>query len=384
MTAKDLISPSFLQRLMQDRYPGETIGVESVKPLELDNSSSILTVLTAGQSGQLMGHFGLEISYSRNGQIHRRNMALKVKPHAREILGMIQGLSNFCGEPLASAFGQYGHRSGFQFTHERELEIYGTYRPGNGPEIFGVRAMEDEGIYLILMEHLGQANLLHSVMEPEAWSGTPTRIQLDGMAQWHARFLQEGGQPLPKWPDQPSLAYMLEMKPFWEALAENAFRHHPGMLPPERQALWLSCIDSLATDWGLLDSLPKTVIHNDFNPRNACIRHGKLACAYDWELACVHVPQYDVAEFLAFTLTGPSADAVPWVNHFRRTLHALTGKFADEALFWEGFRAATRHFLIHRLGMYLIAHTASPYPYLDRVMNQTFALLEGSRVPSRG
>jgi len=74
-------------------------------------------------------------------------------------------------------------------------------------------------------------------------------------------------------------------------------------------------IDSSDAMWKIFDSFPQTLIHNDCNPRNICIRKAdspqstggshddpRRMCIYDWELARIDVPQHDLAEFLAFVL----------------------------------------------------------------------------------
>ena len=74
-------------------------------------------------------------------------------------------------------------------------------------------------------------------------------------------------------------------------------------------------IDSADSMWKIIDSFPQTLIHNDCNPRNICIRKTtsiqgtggshddpRRMCIYDWELARIDVPQHDLAEFLAFVL----------------------------------------------------------------------------------
>ena len=81
-----------------------------------------------------------------------------------------------------------------------------------------------------------------------------------------------------------------------------------------RVTMITEAIDSTDQLWKIFDSFPKTLIHNDCNPRNICIRkatsdHGlqsnedtQRVCIYDWELARIDVPQHDLAEFLAFVL----------------------------------------------------------------------------------
>ena len=77
-------------------------------------------------------------------------------------------------------------------------------------------------------------------------------------------------------------------------------------------------IDSTDAMWKIFDSFPQTLIHNDCNPRNICIRKANSSsnrstqdtadedprrlCIYDWELARIDVPQHDLAEFLAFAV----------------------------------------------------------------------------------
>ena len=76
----------------------------------------------------------------------------------------------------------------------------------------------------------------------------------------------------------------------------------------------IEAIDSADELWKIFDSFPMTLIHNDCNPRNICIRKAtsdqgdssdedpRRMCIYDWELARIDVPQHDLAEFLAFIL----------------------------------------------------------------------------------
>ena len=91
--------------------------------------------------------------------------------------------------------------------------------------------------------------------------------------------------------------------------------------------------------WKSFEESPRALIHNDFNPRNVCMRkesstgkeEGKHVCVYDWELATIHVPQYDVAEFLAFTLAPEVAPAVRqrFVKYYQDCLEEETGKRFD-------------------------------------------------------
>ena len=111
-----------------------------------------------------------------------------------------------------------------------------------------------------------------------------------------------------------------------------------------RVAIVNKAIDNLPLIWALFESNPHTLVHNDCSPRNICLRYptkqdspsshspglpgltnqGSLPssvlfqdprtlCMYDWELATVGVAQYDVAEFLCFTLQ-PSTPPAVWLS----------------------------------------------------------------------
>ena len=380
MTQPDYLSPPLIERMMRTYTPDKDIRVVSCRPLTIDNSASILTVLTAGQSQHVIGHFGLLVTYELAGQRQSRRMVLKVKPHGNEIVAMLQSLAHACGGTLADVYPAYKRLTGFQHAYMRELEVYGKLPSDLYPELFGLYADHEHGTYLILMEYLEEVELLNSVMTPELWSDRHIRRALSQMAVWHARHL---GKTLPVdpayWTDVPSTAYMVSLTPLWKALLQNAAEKFPELYGPDRVTWLQEVIEAIPDYWPELERMPKTLVHNDLNPRNACFKvaGGSLDfCVYDWELATYHVPQYDVAELLCFVL---DADRYPlrldYLEFYRTKLHQLTGLYADERAFRRGFELAALDFGLHRLGLYMMAHAVSPYPFLPRVVNSYFDTL---------
>ena len=123
-----------------------------------------------------------------------------------------------------------------------------------------------------------------------------------------------------------------------------------------RAAIVDMAIQNISTIWSILDPLPHTLSHNDFNPRNICLRLApqegsssqpptqgvpypdpRRLCIYDWELACIDVPQHDLAELLAFTL-APSASketVLELVEFYRQHLEYYSRKaFPKERWVW--------------------------------------------------
>ncbi len=384
MQTHSFFSPSFIETLMQQRMPGQRIRVQQCEPLPVDNSASILVTLTAGVSDTLLGHFAFQVQYTVNDQPHSRKMVMKIKPHGSEISEMLAGLAQLSGEPLASTYAPFRTWTGFQHTHMRETLVYQHLSSSLLPEIFGVHIDPANDQYIILMEYLGDMALLNSAMAPELWTDTHIRTALTQLAAWHATHLS---QRLPFddkfWHDVPSTTYMQRLQPLWQALLDQAAGRFPELYPAGTTTLLRQAITHIPAYWRELEDAPKTFIHNDLNPRNTCFREtetGLQFCVYDWELATYHIPQYDVAEFLCFVLDADRYDLrQQYLAFYREQLHARTGTYEDPALFRHQFALAALDFGLHRLGLYMMAHSVSPYPFLPRVVasyHNTLALFK--------
>ena len=138
-------------------------------------------------------------------------------------------------------------------------------------------------------------------------------------------------------------------------------------------------IDRIEAWRPVLDAAPQTLIHNDFNPRNVCLRiddGGWRLCAYDWELAAIGTPMRDLAEFLCFVspldVGRASIEAIVdrHVDRFGRTAGVRTHRAEWHA----AFGAALAELLIDRLSVYAMVHRVKPLPFLPRVLRAWSAL----------
>lgn len=375
------MNPAFLQVLLRQHAPTQAAEVRAVRPWSLDSSTSILSTLTAGRTAQPIGLFGLEVELREAGQAWRtQRMVLKAKPHARAICQMLTGLAQACGGAVAEVYPAFEYLTGFGDTHRRELTVYAAPPCTEAsllPRVWGTHADPTTDSYLVLLEDLSSRELLNSVLTPGHWTDAHLRAALRQLAAWHAHHLAPTGVASP----EAAPATWPQLAPLWEALLDHAGRHFPDLYTPARRQLLRQAIQEIPANWATLSALPKTLIHNDLNPRNTCFRPGPdgqpQLVAYDWELATYHLPQYDVAELLSFVL-GPDRYALraAYSEYYRQQLHARTGRFADKAAFAEGTRLATLEFGLHRLGLYLLPHTLSPYAFLPRVVESFFAALE--------
>ncbi|TVT43499.1 aminoglycoside phosphotransferase family protein [Hymenobacter setariae] len=373
------MNSDFLQALLRQHSPTQAAEVRAVRPRPLDSSTSILSSLTAGRTAQPIGLFGLEAELREAGQPWRtERLVLKAKPHARAICQMITGLAQACGGAVAEVYPAFEYLTGFGATHWRELAVYATPAAALLPRVWATHADPATDTYLVVLEDLSERELLNSVLAPAHWTDAHLRAALRQLAAWHAHHLVPNGAAAP----EAAPATWPQLAPLWEALLDHAGRHFPDQYSAARRQQLSQAIRAVPSNWATLGTLPKTLIHNDLNPRNTCFRPGAdgqpQLVAYDWELATYHLPQYDAVELLCFVL-GPDRYHLraEYLDYYRQQLHACTGCFADAAAFAEGTRLATLEFGLHRLGLYLLPHALSPYPFLPRVIESFFAAMAG-------
>jgi thiamine kinase-like enzyme len=172
-----------------------------------------------------------------------------------------------------------------------------------------------------------------------------------------------------------------EMHDLWLALAEHAEGRFGRIIGTFVREMQRRMIAEIGPRWCCLERLPRTLIHNDFNPRNIALRRedGVLRlCAYDWELATLGVPQHDLAEFLCFVL-NPGLERAE-VNHYlelhRSALERATNRAIDPVSWETGFRLSLHDLLTDRFALYAMIDRFRPQRFLTRVVSTWHALYE--------
>ena len=181
------------------------------------------------------------------------------------------------------------------------------------------------------------------------------------------------------------------MSDLWDALAVHASVEFPELITSYELDQLRDFVATVSLWWPHIESMPRTLVHNDFNPRNIAMR--KLPgeelrlCAYDWELATLHLPQHDIAELFAFVLS-------PRVNRrtveellevARKNLEAATRQAIDPQAWRDGYLFCLQDLAINRFGLYLMAHTFRHYGFMERTVKTLWHLiameLHGKDVP---
>ena len=350
-------------------HSAEDVKVFSVEPYAIDNSASILVTLTAQETDRRIGHFGLNLNWALKGKDRQDRLVLKVKPPGHEIASMLGGLAVASDTKLGAVYEQHVATTGFVNTHLREIEVYKELSHAIQPGFFGYQLDQNQDRYEILMEDLSDCALLNSVMQVELWSDDHLHRALSDMANWHV-FAKANLHVLnfSAWQDTDHKKYWIQEAPLWHMLLVSGKRNFPAFYANgvyEALSAGLNQVEELADQFWVI---PKTLVHNDANPRNACFRSDGRFCLYDWELSCKHVPAYDIIELLSFVLEENRFNKVDhFLNYYRKQLVIEWPIWEDDKLWNQSLQLAWYSFGWLRLGLYTMAHAVAPYPFLPRV-----------------
>ncbi len=206
--------------------------------------------------------------------------------------------------------------------HLRELDLAALSDPAlraHSPRLFRIWRDDHAQIFALVMELIEDVRHADTLRDLDRWTEEDLTCALTGLAAVHgARLSAPGSLPLAS----PSLLPFARLhQPSLLAYQAELVRYNatafPELVSPVRRRRLERLLAAAPARHGLIASRPLTLIHGDFTPRNLCLRpssEGLRLCAYDWELAQLHLPARDVVEFLAYTL--------PPVSSFKSALAA--------------------------------------------------------------
>jgi hypothetical protein len=374
----------------------EVTAVEEHDSVEL--GSSIITELTTRKAmRKLVGFTPLRVTveHGANGRRKRETVELivKSKPRGEEVALVLNQLASLCGGSVAVEYPRWERNLGFAETHHKELALAADPDPRLArimPRVHGVHRDDAREAYVLVTENLDRNVILKDTADDvAAWEVVHLETAVRDIAGAHAVWLDrtEGLRDSEWMGAVPSAALAIDMQPLWRALADHARDEFPEWFDEQQHHALRELIDTIPRWWPELEAMPRTLIHNDFNPRNICLRmdpggdDGFRLVAYDWELATIQVPQRDLAELLCFTLQTPIDPATVdrLVELHRRSLESDSGRALDPAMWRRGYALSLWDFMITRATLYLMAHTFRDYRFLGRVLETTRALLENER-----
>ncbi len=334
---------------------------------------------------KLVGHYPIDVGIM--GQESPVQVMVKVKPLDSEVILMLNSMAAMCDARLANAYDKFKNELGFQGCHTRELAVMASSDERfkkHAPVVYGVWEDKAREAYVIVEERLDPTRmvLMDSADDTSGWQPQHIHAALDGIAAvhsiWYGKQEELASQDfIIDPPDQFSVQKKIIL---WEHLGAHAREEFPEWFSEQDMELYRHTVYSIPEWYAELDKHPKTLTHNDFNPRNIAFRKGKdgslTLCAYDWELANMQLPQHDLAELLVFTLQ-PDFDydqVLAYIEYHRAALSALTGIEIDKTQWHRGFVLSLSDLMVNRISQYVMAHTFRHYDFMDRVV-RTFKRL---------
>lgn len=369
-------------------YCDEKLRVTGVVEHSRGSEHSILAELSSWRHSQALGLSRHRVEFVRGngGGAGTLDVMVKMKPQDRELIEIGQSVADLCGPALGEAYGRFKHGIGLDGTHLRELAIYEQRHPDfrrHVPTCYGIVRDDRRHRWALVLERLTGTVLMDSADDVRQWAPEHVEAAVHGLARLHAIWYGRETELL----RQPWLGHVFSARSMaataelWRALATHAGSLFGKWAGNRIRRVQKELIDAVGRWWRGLERGSRTLIHNDFNPRNITFRRtreGLRLCAYDWELATLGVPQRDLAELLCFVLTPQSSgDEVDhYVELHRASLEHATNRSVDLSSWRAGFELSMADLLINRFGMYAMIHTFRPLPFLGRVVRTWWMIHE--------
>jgi thioester reductase-like protein len=339
--------------------------------LPFDASGGILNDIAAIRVGHDFGMRRYRVDHSRGED--SLDMVVKAKAEDAVLHRLVAEVAALCTPDLGRAVAAYPDALGLRRSHLREPELYRAPPAAwssHMPRCYGVSEDAGRGQWSVAMEHLSGCEFIDGA----SWRARDIDAAVEAAAAIHSAWYGKTGtlEGRPWVAPAIGAAEVTRMKPLWEGLARFTrpmFEAWGGAPLADAHAKIAVGIEAW---WGELERLPRTLIHNDFNSRNLAFRQNgtRTACAFDWELARIGVPQHDLAELLCFVFPqgGGAGELVHWLDRHRELLSARMGVKIDSAAWGRGFTLALNRLLVERLPLYSMVHRFKPQPFLPRVV----------------
>ena len=293
-----------------------------------------------------------------------------------------------CDARLAHAYNEFKNNLGFNKCHKRELAVMSQTDPrfvNNAPTTYMAWQDDSREAYVLVQELMEDMELMDSADDTSNWTAEHIQVAIRGIAEVHSIWYGKEAELAQKdWiSDAPTCKNMQEKMRLWEMLGAHSGEEFPEWFTDADMARFRDRVYSLKDWYQEIDAMPKTLIHNDFNPRNIAFRRNKTTgalslCAYDWELATVHLPQHDLAELLIFTLQPDfkKEDIEFYIEQHRIELQSLSGVEIDAKQWRRGFTLCLWDLVVCRIPMYIMVHTFRDYKFMPRMLMTFRQLLD--------
>jgi thioester reductase-like protein len=372
-----------ISALLRDHFGARGLQLKEFQRCEVDGG--IISELLGWRMGQEAGVAKYHIAFCRrrDARMEELPLILKRKPGDDLMLAIGEALASTCGATLGKMFRASAHGLGLLQAHEREPALYRIDEPRlryHMPGSYG--SMKESGgrLFALAIECLDSAAFPSWAEPGRSWPHHSILAVVNTAAQIHSVFLgRTRSLERESWHvPSPSPEEMLSL---WFGLADHAAEFFSDWWGEPSLPLQRRAAETVRKRRDALAAMPRTLAHNDFNPRNLAFRPDAAVprlCAFDWELAAVRVPQHDLAELLCFVLPAEAKldTIIEYLELHRAKLQPYAGAPLDRGKWIEGFGLSLDELILERFPLYALFHRIRRQPYLPRVLQNWRRLRE--------
>ncbi len=381
---KQEITAEFMSSIISDGL-GEDMKVISLQFTNNFNAAdSIITELSARNQDKFLGLYPLLVSMEYgSGEKAEAEIILKSKPIDLEVILLGTKMAGMTSAALGELYERFKLSNESKECHRKEIAVYqeqDSRFTEYVPKYYGSFCEESREAYVLLIERVINPTVHGMSQGAEFWHRDYLMLAVKGLGSlqsvWYGKETELRQKPWIGFVH--SARSMVEQKGLFRELYRQGALEFPEIVTGDVMAHNYRLIDSLDSWWPEIEAMTKTLVHNDFNPRNIAIRSDMRLCAFDWELATIHIPQRDLAELLSFTAGSHVSDAEVWaiVEAHRDALAKAAAISIDEKLWRRGFELALWDVAINRIGMYLMSHTFKHHNFMELLVRQNTRLIE--------
>ena len=383
-------------------------------PMEFGQSGANFVMASPHEKDNLIeGHHAFDIIGQPKGgasvtQRVTKQVLLRAKAVGEDLISTLVDVigkhSTDEGNGIGDAMGDMFRMSELRDVQIAKAAMHDPILQAVMPEIYFTKYDKEHNIRYFVMErfHPGICSHIDCVeggtsFGQDTWTREDINHVITGIAKVHARFL-DNVDLFPKSVRNVLLdGTNLAISTQYMKVAADLFRQRsPEVLSDFASKTIEKIANAVPFIESKLETYPKTFVHNDFSARNMCLRRNpgpnqSYLCAYDWEIANLQAPQFDIAVFLVFALPvqGAVESILFHLNIYHECLlselkrngttsEATMSKLSDKEKFLLIFDYCMMEVLARRMMIYHSIENATGlhFPYLKRVINNVTTYLK--------
>lgn len=363
---KSEINSEFIKNILKSK-----IDVDLIKKLEIKKEdfieNGILTEIAAKTTKKIIGFIPFVITYK--DKIKPQKLLIKSKPLANEVIKGLHIIAASIAIDLADLINKNQQNLEYYNSHIKEIHLYEYLSNANKnymPTYFGSYINNKREIYILVQELVNYADLriVNSENNPNLWSKTNILKLIDAITDFHQIEKSDT---------------IKDIEEFLPYKSTDLYQKLMTIIIDE-------CVDK--KDVPLLNSIyndivnleqemndikvQKTVIHNDFNPRNIMVCKNGKPIIYDWELAVVDFPHRDIIEFLSFVLTDnfKEEELIFYLKY-----HFKLYKNQQWVEWKKAYQYCLKVYIISRVSFYEVSSILVNYKFSKRILKNSLRML---------